>query len=151
MFLWQFSLNQLLRKTPVLIASVFFLLLSTSPVLRGLVLPSRQTASRDKAQRSKCRAGAPVKNKDVDELSNNCKFLFKLRYNWHNFIWWLRWLRICLQCGRLRFYTWVRKSPWRRKWLPTPVFLPGKCHGQRSLAGYTMGSQKVGHDWESNT
>ena len=28
------------------------------------------------------------------------------------------------------------KIPWRRKWLPTPVFLPGKSHGQRSLAGY---------------
>ena len=26
--------------------------------------------------------------------------------------------------------------PWRRKWLPTAVFLPGKSHGQRSLAGY---------------
>ena len=70
MFLWQLSLNQLLRKTPVLIASVFFLLLTTSLVLRGLVLPARLTASRDKAQWSKCRAGAPVKNEDVDELSN---------------------------------------------------------------------------------
>ena len=29
-----------------------------------------------------------------------------------------------------------REDPWRRKWQPTPVFLPGKCHGQRSLAGY---------------
>ena len=45
-------------------------LATTSLVLRGLVLPSRQTASRDKAQRSKCRVGAPVKNEDVDELSN---------------------------------------------------------------------------------
>ena len=70
MFLWQLSLNQLLRKTPVLIASVFFLLLTTLLVLRGLVLPARQTASRDKAQRSKCMAGDPVKNEDVDELSN---------------------------------------------------------------------------------
>ena len=32
---------------------------------------------------------------------------------------------------------WVRKIPWRRKWQPTPVFLPGKFHGQRSLAGYS--------------
>ena len=30
----------------------------------------------------------------------------------------------------------VRKIPWRRKWRPTPVFLPGKPHGQRILAGY---------------
>ena len=30
----------------------------------------------------------------------------------------------------------VGKIPWRRKWQPTPVFLPGKSHGQRSLVGY---------------
>ena len=32
---------------------------------------------------------------------------------------------------------WVRKIPWRRKQQPTPVFLPGKSHTQRSLAGYS--------------
>ena len=36
----------------------------------------------------------------------------------------------------------VRKLPWRRKWQPTPVFLPGKCHGQRSLASYSPWSHK---------
>ena len=35
------------------------------------------------------------------------------------------------------FNLWVRKIPWRRKWQPTPVFLPGKSNGQRSLAGYS--------------
>ena len=35
------------------------------------------------------------------------------------------------------FNPWVRKIPWRRKWHPTPVFLPGKSHGQWSLAGYS--------------
>ena len=36
---------------------------------------------------------------------------------------------------------------WRRKWQPTPVFLPAKSHGQRSLAGYsTWGCKTVGHD-----
>ena len=39
------------------------------------------------------------------------------------------------QCRRPRFNLWVRKIPWRREWQPTPVFLPGKSHGQRSLAG----------------
>ena len=34
------------------------------------------------------------------------------------------------------FSPWVRKIPWRREWQPIPVFLPGKSHGQRSLAGY---------------
>ena len=33
-------------------------------------------------------------------------------------------------------YTWVEKIPWRRAWLPTPVFLPGEPHRQRSLVGY---------------
>ena len=37
---------------------------------------------------------------------------------------------------------WVEKIPWRRAWLPTPVFLPGKFHGQRSLAGYSSQSPK---------
>ena len=31
---------------------------------------------------------------------------------------------------------WLGKIPWRRKWQPTPVFLPGKSHGQKSLMGY---------------
>ena len=38
---------------------------------------------------------------------------------------------------RRGFDPWVRKIPWRRKWQPTPVLLPGKSHGQRSLAGYS--------------
>ena len=33
------------------------------------------------------------------------------------------------------FDPWVGKMPWRREWLPTPVFLPGESHGQRSLVG----------------
>ena len=36
------------------------------------------------------------------------------------------------------FNPWVRKIPWRRKWQPTPVLLPGKSHGQRSLVGYSQ-------------
>ena len=35
------------------------------------------------------------------------------------------------------FDPWVGKYPWSRKWQPTPVFLPGEFHGQRSLAGYS--------------
>ena len=37
------------------------------------------------------------------------------------------------RCG---LNAWVRIIPWSRKWQPTPVFLPGKLHGQRSLAGH---------------
>ena len=43
---------------------------------------------------------------------------------------------------------WVRKIPWKKKWQPTPVSLPGKSPGQRSLAGYSAwGHQRAGHDW----
>ena len=40
-----------------------------------------------------------------------------------------------LQCRRLGFDPWVGKIPWRSKWEITVVSLPGKSHGQRSLAG----------------
>ena len=51
--------------------------------------------------------------------------------------WWLRRWSVCLQCRRPGFSPWVGKISWRRKWQPTPVFLPGKSHGWRSLAGYS--------------
>ena len=41
-----------------------------------------------------------------------------------------------------RFHAWVKKIPWRREWQPTPIFLPGKSHGQRSLEGYSPHSSK---------
>ena len=43
------------------------------------------------------------------------------------------------QCRRwrLRFDPWVRNISWRRAWQPTPLFLPGESHIQRSLAGYS--------------
>ena len=44
---------------------------------------------------------------------------------------------ICLQWGRPGLHPWVRKVPWRRKWHPTPVLLPGKSHGRRSLVAYS--------------
>ena len=40
----------------------------------------------------------------------------------------------CRRCRTHRSNPWVRKIPWRRKWEPTPVFLPGKFHRQKSLA-----------------
>ena len=43
------------------------------------------------------------------------------------------------RCG---FDPWVGKMPWRRKWQPTPVFLPGKFHGHKGLAGYSPWSYK---------
>ena len=41
-----------------------------------------------------------------------------------------------------RLNPWAGKIPWRRKWQPIPVFLPGQSHGQRNLAGYSPWSHK---------
>ena len=46
-----------------------------------------------------------------------------------------------------KFDPWVGKIPWSRKWQPTPVFLPGESHGQRSLVGCSPWGLRVGHDW----
>ena len=51
--------------------------------------------------------------------------------------WWLNVKETTCQWGRCRFNPWVSKIPWRRKWQPTPVFLPGKSHKQRCLVGYS--------------
>ena len=40
----------------------------------------------------------------------------------------------------------VRKIPWRRKWQPTPVFLPGESHGQKTLAGHSPWGHK---EWDT--
>ena len=46
-----------------------------------------------------------------------------------------------------QFYPWVRKIPWRKEHLPTPVCLPGEFHGQATVYGVA----RVGHDWETST
>ena len=52
----------------------------------------------------------------------------------------------------MQFDPWVGKFPWRRKCQPTPIFLPGKSHGQRSLAsGGLQKSQTFGVTKESDT
>ena len=61
-------------------------------------------------------------------------------------------------------FPWVEKISWRRKWLPTPIFLPGEFYGKMNLMGYNPwahqeGSQgpdmalitKSQHDWAPNT
>ena len=55
------------------------------------------------------------------------------------------------QSRRLRFDPWVGKIPWRRKWQPTPVHLPGKSHGQRSLVGYSPQGHKESDTTEQLT
>ena len=52
-------------------------------------------------------------------------------------LWWLSSKESACRCRRHEFNPWVRKIPWNRKWQPTPVFLPGKSHGERSLVDYS--------------
>ena len=53
------------------------------------------------------------------------------------------------QCRRQKqhwFHPWLGKIPWSRAWQPTPVFLLGESHGQRSLAGYNPQGHRVRHN-----
>ena len=52
--------------------------------------------------------------------------------------------------GDLGLFLGWRRFPWRRKWQPTRVFLPGKTHGQRSLVGYSPWSCKKSDMTEHN-
>ena len=81
----------------------------------------------------------------------------RVRYDWatkhstgdtKRLSWWFSGKESICQCRRHRFNPWVRMIPCRRKWQPTPVFLPGKSHEQRSLGRLqSMGLQRVGHQW----
>ena len=55
-------------------------------------------------------------------------------------------LRVCVQCGRPGFDPWVGKIPQRREWVPTPVFLPGEFHGEKSLVSYHI-AHMVAKSW----
>ena len=61
--------------------------------------------------------------------------------------WWFSGKESSCQCRRCGFDPWTGQIPWRRKWQPTPVFLPGKSHEQRRLGRLqSMGSQRVRRD-----
>ena len=64
--------------------------------------------------------------------------------------WWLSSKELSCQCRKWGFDPWIKKMTWRRKWQPTPVFLPRKSHRQKSLAGYSpWGCNRVRHDLET--
>ena len=76
-------------------------------------------------------------------FSEKCKFgdwVQELHKNW-----WLIGKESTCQAGDR--ISGLGRFPWRRKQQPTPVFLPGKSHGQRSLAGYSLwGHKRIRHD-----
>ena len=65
---------------------------------------------------------------------------------------WLRWERICLQCGKAGLDTWVGKISQKREWLPTLVFWLGESPWTEEPDRLqSTGSQRVGHDWATFT
>ena len=69
-------------------------------------------------------------------------------YNTKGLPTWLSGKESTCHCRRCQFDPWVRKMPWRRKWQPTPVFLPEVSPWTEKPGGlYPMGSQRAGHDW----
>ena len=64
---------------------------------------------------------------------------------------WLSGKEPACQCRRWSLDPWIRKILWTRKWKPTLIVLPGKSHGQRSLAGYSPWGSQKSWAWLSNS
>ena len=82
-----------------------------------------------------------------DKYKNEAILL--LGYSTYELPGWLSGTDFTCQCRRQRFDPWVKKIPRRRQWQPTAVFLPGKSHGQRSLAGYSSWGHRAGDNLET--
>ena len=68
----------------------------------------------------------------LSDDNSNCKVSYPI----HGVPRWLSGKEPTSQCRRHGFNPCIRKIPWRRKWQPIPVLLPGKSHRQTSLVGY---------------
>ena len=66
-----------------------------------------------------------------------------------NFEHWLSGKESTCSRRRCRFDPWVGKIPWRRKWQPTPVFLPGKSHGRGVCQATVHGVVRVNHNLQT--
>ena len=89
---------------------------SVMDTFRSVIAPLKQTLKT---------AGILLKNRDIfRDTEGFPRWLSGKEYT-------CQWGR----CKKLQFDPWVWKIPWRRKWQPTPVHLPGESHGQRSLEG----------------
>ena len=70
-----------------------------------------------------------------------------VKYDLAGLLKWLSGKEFTCQCRTRGFDSWVGKITRRRKWQPTPVFLPEKAHGQRSWAGSSpLGLKRIRHD-----
>ena len=85
-------------------------------------------------------------NKEIQQWSDYSFSEISNRYAKHGLPWWLNIKRIRLQWRRCRFYSWIEKIPWRRKWQPTPGFFTGKSYAERSLECYSSWDRRVEQD-----
>ena len=77
--------------------------------------------------------------------------IFECKHYLAGFPRWLSGIESTCQAGYVGSIPGSERSPGEGKWQPTPVFLPEKCHGQRSLADYSpWGGKWVGHNWVTN-
>ena len=111
------------------------------------------------SEQGACKLELGFYSKYNGKSSEHFRFFSTFNKNWVILSFYLselpRWLSgkesACQYRGH-RLNRWVRKIPWSRKWQPTPVFLPGKSQGQRSLVGYhPWGHKRVGHDFSNKT
>ena len=115
---------------------------STSPALEGRFFttekPEKLTilgTCEQNIQNSPCLRSLHSTGENMQIRSTRCK-LYMLKGD-KGLLQWLISKKPACQGRRRKFSLWVGKIPWRRKWQPTPVFLPGEFHGQRSPAGYS--------------
>ena len=86
---------------------------------------------RSVGKESACNAGDPRLTPGLGRSAGE-GIGYPLQYSWSSLA---AELRICLQCGRPGFNPWVGKIPWRKEWLPIPVFRPVEFHGPYSPWG----------------
>ena len=77
------------------------------------------------------------------EMTNEALFDYRQLWGLPRWCWGKEPACHCRKHKRYGFDSWVGKIPWTRKWQPTPVFLPGKSHGQEPSRPQSMGSQEL--------
>ena len=84
--------------------------------------------------------------------SLSLELLYSPNCDYTRLLWWLRHKRICLQCRRPEFNPWVRKTPLKKRMATHSNILAWKIPWTEEPGGLqSMGSQRVGHHWVTNT
>ena len=115
----------------------------TSPAREGRILSHQTTMEVSTYSFFNLLSVSPVQGLREQGPCQICSFLcsqmqeYYLAHRRHllQLSWWHQTVNNLPAVQETRFNPWVRKIPWRREWQPTPVFLPGEPHRQKSLAG----------------